>query len=334
MTRTPLAVSYRGGRIDALHYGSIAVVDADGRIVFSVNNPQYPTYLRSSIKMIQALPVVLSGTADRFGFTDAELAVCCASHSGARYHLEAVSSMLEKIGLGEEALGCGAHDPSDRSEHARLICTDHAPTQLHNNCSGKHAGMLAVCRTMGWPIEDYLSLEHPLQQWIFDLMAEHAGIAREDIGLGIDGCSLPAYHMPISNAAAALARYMDRANAGEPAHNRIVRAITAWPEMIGENGSFDTELIRALRGRAIAKRGAMAMFVIAINTERYGPLGIAAKLEDGNMMPMPVILMRVLESIGELSQEEHALLDTYRMVHIRNWRGIETGELVAEFELK
>jgi L-asparaginase II len=333
MIRTPLAVSHRSSRIDALHYGSVAVADPGGNIIFHANDPQYPTYLRSSIKMVQAIPVVLSGAADRFNFTEAELAVCCASHSGAGYHLSTVQGMLAKIGLDEPALGCGSHEPSDREEFTRLLCSNTVPSQLHNNCSGKHAGMLAVCVTMGWPIETYLSIEHPLQQWIYDLMADHSGIARENIGIGIDGCSLPAFYMPISGAATAVARYMDRANAGEPAQSRIVQAIMARPEMIGEHGSFDTELTAALRGRAIAKRGAMAMFVVGINTERYGPLGIAVKLEDGNITPMPVIVMRVLESIGALSEEELIALERYRSMPIKNWKGIETGEIATNFSL-
>lgn len=333
MIRTPLAVSHRSSRIDALHYGSVAVADATGSILFCANDPHYPTYLRSSIKMIQAIPAVLSGAADRFAFTEAELAICCASHSGAGYHLSTVQGMLEKIGLDEPALGCGVHEPDDRAERKRLICSDISPSQLHNNCSGKHTGMLAVCLAMGWPIENYLSIEHPLQQWIYDLMAEHAGISRENIGVGIDGCSLPAFYMPISGAATAVARFMDRANGGEPAQNRIVGAITARPEMIGEHGGFDTELIKALNGRAIAKRGAMAMFVVGINTREYGPLGISVKLEDGNITPMPVIVMRVLEAIGLLSDEELALLERYRSMPIRNWRGIETGEIATNFTL-
>jgi L-asparaginase II len=241
--------------------------------------------------------------------------------------------MLARIGLDEPALGCGAHDPSDRAEYARLVCNHRSPTQLHNNCSGKHTGMLAVCKAMGWPVESYLSIEHPLQQWIYDLMAEHSGIGRENIGIGIDGCSLPAFYLPISGAATALARYLYRANAGEPAQRSIVQAIVARPEMIGEHGSFDTELVKALRGRAIAKRGAMAMFVVAINTEQYGPLGIAVKLEDGNMTPMPVIVMKVLEDLGALSPEEFEPLERYRTMPIKNWRGIETGEIATDFTL-
>lgn len=333
MIRNPLAVTHRSGRIDALHYGSIAVADPSGRLLYAVNDPHYPTYLRSSIKMIQALPVVLSGAADRFGFTDAELSVCVASHIGAGYHLETVQGILGKIGLDEGALRCGVHPPDDGAEHKRLICSDQSPTQLHNNCSGKHSGMLATCVARGWPVENYIAIDHPLQQWILDLMAEYSGIARENIGAGIDGCSLPAWYMPISGAATALARFMKNAQDGKEADRRVFSAVVARPEMINADGGFDTELVRALRGRAIAKRGAMAMFVVGVITEQYGPLGIAVKLEDGNMTPMPVVVMRVLESLGAVGPAELAELERFRSVHMTNWRGIDVGEIGVDFQL-
>jgi L-asparaginase II len=333
MIRNPLAVTHRSGRIDALHYGSVAVADADGRLLYSANDPHFPTYLRSSIKMIQALPVVMSGAADRFAFTDAELAICCASHVGAAYHLETVNGILAKIGLGEPALSCGAHEPDDRAERKRLLCSDHAPTQLHNNCSGKHSGMLAACLANGWPIENYISIDHPLQQWILDLMSEYSGIARANIGIGIDGCSLPAWYMPISGAATVLARFMQRSQSPGEAAQRVMSAVAARPEMINDYGGFDTEIVRVLGGRAMAKRGAMGMFVVGIVTEQHGPIGVAVKLEDGNMTPMPVVMMKVLENLGVLSDAELAGLEAFRSIHLTNWRGIDVGDVGVDIQL-
>src|SRR5436305_754069 len=155
MSDATLALSLRAGRIEGVHRGALAITDPSGSVLFSINDPNYLCYPRSAIKMVQAIPVVESGAADRYGFTDAELAICCASHSGAGYHLSAVSSILGKIGLTESALGCGAHEPDDRTERERLVVTDSPPSQLHNNCSGKHAGMLAACLAMGWTIHDY-----------------------------------------------------------------------------------------------------------------------------------------------------------------------------------
>lgn len=333
MIRNPLAISLRGGRIDALHYGSVSVADPSGGILYSVNDPHFPTYLRSSIKMIQAIPVVLSGAADRFGFTDAELALCCASHTGASYHLETVQSILARIGLAESNLGCGAHEPENIDERNRLIRVGTPPSQLHNNCSGKHAGMLATCLAMGWPIESYLDIEHPLQQWVLELMAEYSGLGREKIGVGIDGCSLPAFYMPISGASTILARFMDRMSKGDVTTARIHNAVVAHPEMINEHGAFDTELIRAMKGRLIAKRGAMGMFVVGIITREYGPLGVSVKLEDGNMTPMPVVMMKVLEALDALSDTELAELERFRATRVTNWRGMDVGDISADFDV-
>jgi L-asparaginase II len=333
MIRVPLAVAYRGGRIEGVHQGAVAVTDASGDLLFSVNDPHYGSYPRSSIKMIQAIPVVRSGAADRFGFTDAELSVCCASHSGASYHLETVSSMLRKIGLTEEDLRCGAHEPSDRPVLEELICTHHKPTQLHNNCSGKHTGMLATCKAMGWPTDTYWELEHPLQQWILDLTAELSGIPREEIGIGIDGCSLPNFYMPLSSLSTTFARFTANAFNDDEAASRIFKAVVAHPEMINEFGGFDTEIIRALNGRAVAKRGAMAISIVGINSRQYGPIGITTKIEDGNITAMPMIVTRVLEQIGVVTPEELEALDTFRRMPLKNWRGIDVGEIRSEFQV-
>ncbi len=333
MIRKPLAVTTRSGRIDALHYGSVVLADPRGTILYSFNDPDFPTYLRSSIKMIQALPVVLSGAAERFGFTDAELAICCASHSGSDMHLKTVSGILAKIGCTQSDLGCGAHIPDDLPERRHLICSDLAPTQLHNNCSGKHAGMLASCVASGWPVEDYLSIEHPLQQWILDLMSEYSGVARENIGIGVDGCSLPACYMPISGAARLIARFMEKSQDPATPDAAILKAIAARPEMIHAPGAFDTELVRVTGGRLLAKGGAMAMFLIGVQSPQHGPIGLAVKLEDGNMTPMPVVVMNVLVSLGLLNEDEIAQLENFRRIDLRNWRGLDVGEIGADFEV-
>ncbi len=334
MVETPLAVSYRGGRIEGIHHGSIAVTDPAGRLLYGVNDPLHRTYLRSSIKMIQAIPVIRSGAADRFGFTDKEIAVCGASHDGAGYHVETVTGMLAKMGLEENALRCGAHPPHDQAELKRLHRSDGEPSPLHNNCSGKHTGMLAACLAKGWPIENYLALDHPLQQWILDLIAEHTGIPRDDIGTAVDGCSLPTFYVPLMAAGTALARFTDNASKGDEASSRIMKAIAAHPEMINAVGGFDTELVRAMGGKGIAKQGAMAIFVVGAVTEEHGPIGIACKLDEGDMKPMPAVIMRALEGIGVLSEGESGKLEEFRTIRLRNWNRIDVGELRAEFDIR
>jgi L-asparaginase II len=333
MVEIPLAVSYRGGRIEGVHHGSIAVTDPSGKLLYGVNDPLYKTYLRSSIKMIQALPVVLSGAVDTFGFTDAELAICCASHNGAPYHIETVTGMLRKLGLSESALGCGAHDPHNREELGKLFCEGRNPSQLHNNCSGKHTGMLAACLAKGWPIENYLAPEHPLQEWILDLIAEYSGVDRNDIGTATDGCSLPTFFMPLVGAATIAARFTAQAIVEGTPSQRIMKAVAAHPEMINEIGGFDTELIRVMEGRGIAKRGAMAIFLVGAMTESHGPVGVAFKLDEGDMTSMPPVVMRALEGIGALSAEESDELERFRTIRLKNWNGIEVGEIRAEFDI-
>jgi len=333
MHRIPLAISTRGSRIDALHYGSIAVVDASGGVLFSVNDPHFPTYLRSSIKMLQALPVVVSGGADLFQFTPAQIAICVASHVGARYHVEVVEGMLRKMGLDERALQCGAQDPDDPTERRRLLCSDTPSSQIHNNCSGKHAGMLAACRAKGWPIDDYAAVDHPLQEWILDLVSEYSGIGRELIGIGIDGCSLPAFYMPISGAATAIARFVERGRNGGGAEERILTSVAAHPEMLNDSGGFDSELVRMTGGRILAKRGAMAMFLMGMISERHGPIGIAIKLEDGNMTPVPLVAMKVLRDLELLTPAESVALDDFSALPLRNWRGLHVGHVAANFSL-
>jgi len=333
MHRSPLAISKRGSRIDALHYGSIVVVDTAGEILFSVNHPDFPTYLRSSIKMLQAIPAVASGGADVYGFTPDEIAICVASHVGASYHIETVARMLSKIGLDEHALVCGQQEPDDPAERKRLLCSDTPPSQLHNNCSGKHTGMLAACCAMGWPVENYHALEHPLQQWILDLLSDYSGIGRDLIAVGIDGCSLPSFYMPISGAARVIARFVDNAQVDATADARIMRSVAAHPEMINASGGFDTELIRVTGGRFLAKRGAMAMFLMGAVTERYGAIGIAIKLEDGNMAPVPLVVMKALRDLDLLTPEEVRGLEAFTTLPLRNWRGIDVGEVSPNFSM-
>jgi L-asparaginase II len=334
MSRVPLALSRRGERIEAVHYGSIAITDPAGRLLTGIGDVDLRTYIRSSNKMIQALPLIRSGAADRFGLTGEEIAVCCASHTGARYHLEAVRSILGKLGLDTAALGCGAHQPDDRAELTRLIAGGAEPTALHNNCSGKHAGMLATCLAMNWPLEGYLSLEHPLQQWILSLMSEHTGVPAAQIGTAIDGCSLPTFYLPLTSIATALARFVDSARNGDEASTRIMSAVAAHPEMIYEHGGFDTELIRALGSRCIAKRGAMAVFVMGLDTLQHGPIGIAVKLEDGNSAQMPPVVMRVLDELDVLSPAELEQLAHFGRIVVENCNGMRVGDVVTDFTLE
>lgn len=340
---SPLAISTRNNRIEAVYEGSIAVVDSEGRLIDSVGDPAYGTYARSAIKMVQAIPVIETGAADRFGLTDAELALCCASHTGTDYHIKGVQSILSKIGLGEGALKCGGHLPEDRGMRERLIRLEANPTALYNNCSGKHAGMLAACVAADWPVDSYLEEEHPLQKRILELVADYSGLEESEIGLGIDGCSLPTYFMPLSSLALMAARFMARAgdpwtpvperSEGTP-DRRLLEAINRHPEMIQSEEGFDAVLIRSIDELCYAKRGAMGVMIVGIYTREHGPIGIGLKTEDGDNRVMPVIVTSLLEHLNLLSPEEKTKLAPYQSEPVKNWAGTVVGEVKAEVRMQ
>jgi L-asparaginase II len=226
------------------------------------------------------------------------------------------------------------HEPGDRTEFARLHREGIEPNALHNNCSGKHAGMLATCVAKGWPTESYLESEHPLQRWIHELMSEYTGMPVDRIVTAIDGCSLPTFYLPLATIATALARFVDDARTSEHPASRIMRAVNAHPEMIYEHGGFDTEVIRAFGGRAIAKRGAMAIFVIGVDSAQHGPIGIAVKLEDGNIVHMPPVVLRLLEQLELLSRDEYEQLRPFGTMVLENHNRIRVGEVTAEFNIE
>ena len=332
MDTVALASSVRNKHVEGVHRGVVAVVNPAGELLHSLGNPAYGTYLRSAIKMVQAVPVIESGAAERFEFDNAELAICCASHAGAEYHVRTVRGMLEKIGLAEKALACGGHLPEDDAMRERLIRAEATPTAIYNNCSGKHTGMLAACLANGWDTEGYLELEHPLQQKILSLVAEYSSLSVEEIETGVDGCSLPTFYMSLQNVALAAARFMAHAeNDGTP-DQRLLQAVSAHPEMVHAETGYDTELMRALTGRCYAKRGAMGMMLVGLHSEEYGPLGVAIKLENGENKPIPVVMTNVLNQFGLLTREELLVLEKFRSTPIDNWNGTVVGEIRSELE--
>jgi L-asparaginase II len=202
----PMVEITRNGRLESLHRGAVAVVDARGKLVASLGNPKQPVYLRSAAKPFQALALVCSGAADNYGVTEEELAVICGSHSGEARHVELVESILRRTGLRPEHLLCGIHPPFDAQARRALVEGGRAPNVLHNNCSGKHAGMLATARHLGLPLEDYIDPEHGVQTAIRGLLAFLAGLEGDEIELGTDGCAVPAFYMPLRSFSLAMAR--------------------------------------------------------------------------------------------------------------------------------
>lgn len=325
----------RGDLIECTHYGDIAVCDAQGRLVGAVGDPARRVYWRSSAKPIQALGVVHSGAADRFGLTAKELSVCCASHCGSGEHVAAVRSILGKIGLDQTALQCGAHPPSDGAERDRLIREGLSPSPLHNNCSGKHAGMLARAVALGADTATYLERAHPVQQSIMEDMSALSGVAEADIVLGVDGCGAITHGMTLRAMATAFARLAWPAEMPRPiqeAAPRIIAAMAAEPVMVAGAGSFSSALLGACGGRVVAKAGAEGLFVLAL-TERG--IGVAIRAVDGSSRGQSAVVLRVLDQLDALDEACRAELARFAQTAVTNWHGATVGEIRgAEFDLR
>ncbi|HZS04480.1 MAG TPA: asparaginase [Blastocatellia bacterium] len=332
----------RGGLVESLHRGCIAAVDARGELIASVGDVTTKTHYRSAAKPFQAIPLVAAGAADHFRLTPRELAVAIASHSGEAIHVSAVASILNKIGLGENALLCGAHMPFDTAAEKQLRAEGRQPSTLHNNCSGKHAGMLALARFLGEPIEDYINPSHPIQQQIRVTLALFADIPVDEIAIAIDGCSAPVFGLPVEAMARSYAQLVAVRQTEIPDNlhgsaQRVVRAMLEYPEMIGgTSGRLDTDLMRVARGRIISKVGAEGVQLLGVLPRPDYPhgLGIAIKIEDGDTRrardPVVIETLRQLELLGT---DELAQLDRYAHSIIRNHRHLEVGEVRTCFKL-
>lgn len=320
MTAARLIELWRGGMRESTHLGHVVISDSNG-IVEAWGDPGARIFPRSSCKMIQALPLVESGAADAAGLTSQHLALACASHNGAGIHTRRVSDWLTGLDLAEGDLRCGAHMPKDPAEMRRLTCSDTAPCQIHNNCSGKHAGFLTLNRHIhGGP--EYVELDHPVQRAVRRAFEE---VTEEEVaGWGIDGCSAPNFSCTVEGLALAMARFASPGvDPRGQAQGRLVQAMIAHPELVAGEGRACTELMRAARGQAALKTGAEAVFV-GILPQRG--LGIALKVADGGMRGAEAAITALMVHLGILGEND-PVVQKYLTGSLRNWRGIATGEL-------
>ena len=334
----------RGEIVESRHRGAIVVSEPDGNILARVGDPNSITSTRSTIKPFQAIPFITSGAADRFDITSRELAIACASHNGEPIHTEAAARILERAGLSENALLCGAHRPYSEEAARQIECEGGSFTQLHNNCSGKHAGMLMTAVHRELSTAGYVSTEHPVQRAILSAFARVAGVG-EDLPTGLDGCSAPTFGVPIKALALAFARFAGAggnttggaldADTAEAA-KRIVEAMIVHPEMIGGDGELDTELMRETGGKLIAKIGAEAAYCVGVlSGDRYPKgLGIAIKIEDGAKRAISPVVIETLAQLGVLDEAELERLGQFHHPLIKNYRGILAAELRAVFKLE
>jgi L-asparaginase II len=285
----------RNGLVEALHRVHIGVVDSRGRLLFSSGDPETVTYTRSCIKPIQALPVLTSGAADEFGFDDRELAIISGSHSGEKVHLETVLSILKKSGIEPSALKCKGHAPFHK-DTAKEMGGEFTP--LHDNCSGKHSGALAACKKMGWDLESYLEMDHPLTLELIEIISELTGSDKERVHVGSDGCDIPNFAIPIDRMAHLFVMLMDPPrNSYGPHLKRLGQAMMNNPFMVAGTERFDTVIMNDFPGKVLSKAGAAGLQSIALRAEE-GWLGIALKIEDGAYSMIPPLTYHVIEELG------------------------------------
>jgi L-asparaginase II len=343
----PLARVYRGTHLESVHRGSIAVVDSHGKLLAFAGDPASSACLRSAAKPFQAIPLLEYGGLEEYELTREEIALTCGSHGGEPVHVATAAALLRKGEFDETDLLCGAHLPFDEKAAADLRATGEPPSPLHNNCSGKHAGMLLATQVMDVPSAQYIDPDHPVQVLIRSTLADFAGVASDEIPMGIDGCGVPAFFLSLSRAAFAYAQLM----AGSieryvESGARVVDAMTTFPHYVAGHWSMTTPLMTAFGGELLAKEGAEGFYAMALAPGLCGELterlrladdvavGIALKIDDGSMERgrNPVIL-RLLEILG-IELGAFTELEPLRHWPLHNHAGTLVGEVRAEFELE
>ncbi len=324
-----LAEMSRGSWVENRHRGAFVVADSDGRIIVSAGDIDRPIYPRSAVKSMQALAMVSSGALERFALRDEELALACASHQGEDIHVAGVTAFLSRLGLGISDLECGAHAPTYAPAREKLRDSGQSPSAVHNNCSGKHSGMLAVAKALGVPTAHYVDRDHPVQQ---EVRSGLEIVLHEPLNTdhcGTDGCSIPTWAAPLRDFAAGFARMAT--GQGLPADfaagaKRLFDAATGHPELVGGTGSLDTEVMRAFGGRVMQKGGAEGVQCGAIRDKGWG---YALKVDDGNMAASHAMVATLLLAIADPDEAQQHILKRFAVQVVRNVRGLDVGMVKA-----
>jgi L-asparaginase II len=325
----PAVAARRGGRVESVHNVAVCAADVDGTLVLKVGTIDTPVFLRSSAKPFIAAAAVRAGVLERFGFGDRELAVMCASHNGEPAHVELVASMLERIGASVDDLACGAHAPAYEPAAAALAAGGERPTQLHNNCSGKHAGILALAKVLGAPFAGYTEPEHPAQQTILALCGRVSDDVFDADALAVDGCGIPVYATTLRKAAISFARLATLRGLDDDdatALALVSSAMATEPWYVAGTARFDTDLIRATGGRVVGKAGAEGVHCDALLD---GGLGVALKVIDGTRRAAAPATLAVLDALHALEPAAREAMRPHAMVPVKNVAGRVVGEVAA-----
>jgi L-asparaginase II len=327
MENPVLVETTRGSEVESRHRGAVAVVDAEGTSVLAIGDVECRVFPRSAVKALQALPLVEGGFADRYGLTDAEIALACASHSGEPEHVAAAASVLKKAAQPPTCLECGSHWPLNEDAARGLAVAGKTPTPLHNNCSGKHAGFVCLACGLGADPKGYVTPQHPVQEAVRSALEDLTGAWHSAETRGTDGCSVPTYAVPLPALAFAFAKFGSGTGLSRGcarAAERIRKAVAAHPFMVAGTGRFDTVVMERFRERIFVKTGAEGVHCAALPELGYG---IAVKCDDGSKRGAEAVMASVLARFLKLDEAERVFLDGFARKPIRNWNGITVGEV-------
>ena len=325
-----LVEAIRGDTVESTHRVHVAVAHAGQGLIASAGNPAHLSFVRSSIKMFQVLPFVEAGGVARFQLTGEELALCTASHGGEPFHVAAARSILAKCKVTEAALACGPQLPLHEKTATAMLCAGEAAGRIHNNCSGKHDGMLAHCVQQQWVTNGYHKLSHPMQQRVLSTLAHWMRIEAADVAISIDGCGLPTFGIVLDAVAEGCARFAAAVAGGDPAPSAIFDAMVAHPEYVAGTDRLDTDLMRIAGTRLFAKVGAEGYYCAAIPSMQ---LGVALKVEDGSKRAAEPALLAVLRSIDAISVKEFERLGKFAQPRLLNTRDEVIGHVRTVLEI-
>ena len=316
----------RGHAVESIHHVQGVVCSATGDEELCTGDPEVLTYWRSAMKPFQALPLVEDGVVEAFDIEPEDIALICASHGGMRQHTERVAALLRRLGLNEDHLHCGPHPPFDRDTARAMGCAGRLPGRLHNNCSGKHAGMLALANHHGWPIEGYDRLDHPVQRRIQDALVEWMDHEPKDHHWALDGCGVPTPRMPLHEMARAYSRLVRQARAGRAAPAAVVSSTTQFPELTSSPGRVPLQIMQATEGRLLAKEGAEGVLCVAALDDDWG---LAVKVADGALRAVGPATVQLMDLAGVLRADERVALAEVAEAAIVNTLGTEVGRVRA-----
>jgi L-asparaginase II len=315
----------RGGRVESIHRGAIAIVDAAGKCVAAWGDVEAAVFARSAFKALQALPLVESGAAEAFGVTGEELALACASHSGEAMHVERVEPWLARIDCSESNLACGPHLPLHEPTAHAMLRAGERPCRLHNNCSGKHTGFLTLARHLRVSVEGYERPDHPVQVLVREAIADMSGLDARNMPVGIDGCAAPNYAIPLTHLAQGMARLGDPSSLHPDRAAAAKRLTAAWkthPLLVSGTGRACSDLIIAAKGATVVKTGAEGVFT-AVLPERG--LAVALKIDDGATRAAETAMAKVLTLLGAAAEDAPEIAKHLNAA-VRNWRAEIVGE--------